>query len=131
MSTAQAAPDSPLVALRGRQGAALIGATVLSSMRAFFNAAVVNVAVPAISSVMVALVPLLLGVADGDLASAPGDGYQRAMLVMSGLAVAAAAVAALSVSDSPATPPRFPLPPQVHSSAVPVRDPALVRSRAS
>src|SRR5687767_6229859 len=43
------AEDPAHVALRSRAGAALIGATVLASAIAFLDAAVVNVAVPAIT----------------------------------------------------------------------------------
>ncbi|MGY1670492.1 MFS transporter [Geodermatophilus sp. SYSU D00710] len=58
---------------------------------------------------LVALVPVLVGTGDGELGPALADGYRPAMLVMTGLALAAAAVTALFVSDRP-TPAPMPAP---------------------
>ncbi|WP_456556751.1 DHA2 family efflux MFS transporter permease subunit [Blastococcus sp. SYSU D00922] len=69
---------------------------------------------------MVALVPVLVGVGDGELGPALADGFRPAMLVMVGLALAAAAVTALFVSDRPTAAPPMPPQPLLHSCALPV-----------
>ncbi|WP_116451607.1 MFS transporter [Blastococcus litoris] len=74
---------------------------------------------------LVALVPVLVGVGSGELGPALADGYRPAMLVMCGLTLAAAAVTAVFVSDRPAPLPPMPVPPRVHSCALPVDGPTL------
>jgi predicted MFS family arabinose efflux permease len=69
---------------------------------------------------LVALVPVLVGVGSGDLGPALADGYRPAMLVMFGLALAAAVVTASFVSDRPAPAPLVLPPPRIHSCALPV-----------
>jgi EmrB/QacA subfamily drug resistance transporter len=74
----------------------------------------------------VALVPLLVGVGADELGPALADGYRPAMLVMSGLSLAAAVVSAVFVSDHAGTPDQIRTPPQmlpqplIHSCALPV-----------
>ncbi len=70
------------------------------------EASAVNDAAARIGALLlVALVPVLVGVGDGELGPALADGYRPAMLVMTGLALAAAVVTALFVTDRPAPPP--------------------------
>jgi len=71
---------------------------------------------------LVALVPVLVGVGSDELGPALADGYQPAMLVMFGLTLAAAAVTALFVSDRPAPTPLVLPSPRIHSCALPVDD---------
>jgi EmrB/QacA subfamily drug resistance transporter len=69
---------------------------------------------------LVALVPVLVGVGSGELGPALADGYQPAMLVMCALTLAAVVVTALFVSDRPAGElPPIPVPPRFHSCALP------------
>ena len=73
---------------------------------------------------LVALVPALIGVAaDVDLGQALAGGYRPAMLVLAGLAAAAALVAAVYVSDRSTITPPTPPPPAVHGCALPVGQP--------
>jgi len=74
---------------------------------------------------LVALVPVLVGVGTGDLGPALADGYRPAMLVMAGLALAAAVVTALFVSDRPVEAPPVLPSPRLHSCALPTGTRAL------
>ncbi|TQS41905.1 DHA2 family efflux MFS transporter permease subunit [Cryptosporangium phraense] len=69
----------------------------------------------------VAAVPILAGATGGDgLATALGSGYRPAMLVLAGVAVAAALVTALFVSDArPASPVPAVVPPGPHHGCAP------------
>ncbi len=69
---------------------------------------------------MVALVPVLVGVGRGELGPALVDGFRPAMLALGCLALAGAVVAGLFVTDGTTGGPRMPVPPQVHAGAVPV-----------
>ncbi len=96
------------------------------------EASAVNDAASRIGALLlVALVPVLIGVGGGDLGPALADGYQPAMLVMSGLTLAAAVVAALFVSDRPTQAPLMPSAPPIHSCALPVKERALTGTARS
>ena len=71
---------------------------------------------------LVALVPVLVGVGSDDLGAALADGYRPAMLVMCGLTLAAAVLTALFVSDRPAGPLPVLPPPRIHGCALPLDD---------
>jgi len=75
---------------------------------------------------LVALVPLLVGVGSGELGPALADGFGPAMLVMCGLAVAAAAVTWFFVSDRPTSAPVRAPAPGIHSCPLPVGQAAPV-----
>ncbi|HYO36298.1 MAG TPA: MFS transporter [Geodermatophilus sp.] len=99
------------------------------------EASAVNDAAARIGALLlVALVPVLVGVGGGELGPALADGYRPAMLVMTGLALAAAVVTALFVSDRPTAPPGpAPVPrvlphPMVDVCAVPDRGRPLATS---
>jgi EmrB/QacA subfamily drug resistance transporter len=77
---------------------------------------------------LVALVPALVGVGDGDLGEALAGGFRPAMLVMAGISVAAALVTGLFVSDRPIDAPPMSPEPRIHSCALPSREPALTSS---
>jgi EmrB/QacA subfamily drug resistance transporter len=72
---------------------------------------------------LVALVPVLIGAGAQDLGPSLAEGYRPALLVMSGLAGAAALVTGLFVVDHPAATPRVVPPPGVHACALPVGGP--------
>jgi hypothetical protein len=97
------------------------------------EASAVNDAAARIGALLlVALVPVLVGVGTGELGPALADGYRPAMLVMTGLALAAAVVTALFVSDRPAgmplrTPPQMPPHPGLRGCALPAGQASLVR----
>ena len=75
-------------------------------------------------AVMVALVPLLIGVdPDLGLAAALRDGYQRAMIVLAVLAVAAAVARALFVRNGRTAPSRFAPPAPHHGCSLPDAQP--------
>jgi hypothetical protein len=80
---------------------------------------------------MVALVPVLVGVGAGELGPALADGFRPAMLVMFSLAVAAAVVTALFVSDRPTVAPPTPPQPLIHSCALAVGERALAGTARS
>ena len=71
--------------------------------------------------VVIALVPALIGATGGrSIGQALAHGYQPAMLVMTGLCVAAALVTGLFVSDSRPAAPTPPSSPRIHSSLLPI-----------
>ena len=71
--------------------------------------------------VVIALVPALIGATGGrSIGQALAHGYQPAMLVMTGLCVAAALVTGLFVSDSRPAAPTPPSSPRIHSSPLPI-----------
>ncbi len=86
------------------------------------EASAVNDAAARIGALLlVALVPVLVGIGDGELGPALADGYRPAMLVVTGLGLAAAVVTALFVADRPATAPMpAPAPMPVPSTVPPV-----------
>ena len=88
--------DDPLVELRSRAGTALIAATVLASLVAFFDASVVNVAVPAIGRDLAASVTGVQWVVTGYLLTAAAllllagaliDHFGRRKILVAGLLV--------------------------------------------
>jgi hypothetical protein len=90
------------------------------------EAAAVNDAASRVGGLLlVGLVPALVGAGADDLGAALGHGYRPAMLVMTGLAVAAALVTALFVSDRPAGVLRMLPAPGVHGCALPAGAPTL------
>jgi MFS family permease len=96
------------------------------------EASAVNDAASRIGALLlVALVPVLVGVGTGDLGAALADGYRPAMLVMFGLTLAAALVTALFVSDRPAPAPVLPPQPGIHSCPLPVGERARIPARSS
>jgi EmrB/QacA subfamily drug resistance transporter len=71
-------------------------------------------------AVMTALVPVLIGVRAGDgLAGTLASGYRPAMIVLAGLALAAAAVSAVYVRDTRVAGPSFAPPAPFHGCALP------------
>ncbi|WP_216870311.1 DHA2 family efflux MFS transporter permease subunit [Modestobacter excelsi] len=95
------------------------------------EAAAVNDAASRVGGVLlVALVPVLIGVGDQDLGDALAGGYRSAMLVMAGLAAAAAVVTGVFVSDHLATVPKVLPSPRVHGCAVPAEGPVPDRAGA-
>jgi hypothetical protein len=71
-------------------------------------------------AVMIALVPVLIGVQAGrSLAEAGIQGYRPAMLVLSGLCVLAAVISGIFVRSSRTAPPRFAPPAPYHGCALP------------
>ena len=86
------------------------------------EAAAINDAAARVGAVVaVALVPALIGATGGrTLARALGDGYQPAMLVITGICVAAAVITALFVSDDRARAPRLAPPAPLHGCAPPI-----------
>jgi EmrB/QacA subfamily drug resistance transporter len=96
-------------------GAALLVAPLTAAVLAAVSdedlgeASAVNDAASRVGGVvLVALVPALLGAGGRGFGPALADGYRPALLVMAGLAVAAALVTALFVSDRRAPAPRVP-----------------------
>jgi predicted MFS family arabinose efflux permease len=74
-------------------------------------------------AIMIALVPLLIGVNAGrGLAAALMDGYQPAMIVLAGLAVLAAVVTVVFVRDGRTAPSRFAPPAPYHGCSLPHTD---------
>jgi EmrB/QacA subfamily drug resistance transporter len=81
-------------------------------------------------AVMVAVVPVLIGANAGrGLESALVDGYRPAMIVMAGLAVAAAVVTALFVRDGRTAPARFAPPAPYHGCTLPDSSSRFTASR--
>jgi EmrB/QacA subfamily drug resistance transporter len=74
--------------------------------------------------VVIAVVPVLLGVGSGGLGAALAHGYRPAMLVMAGLSLASALVTAAFVSDRGAVLPPVSPAPRLHSCALPDRRPS-------
>jgi EmrB/QacA subfamily drug resistance transporter len=71
-------------------------------------------------AVMIALVPALIGVQAGrSLADGLMHGYQRSMVILSGLCVVAAVISGIFVRSSRTSPPRFAPPAPYHGCAVP------------
>jgi EmrB/QacA subfamily drug resistance transporter len=76
-------------------------------------------------AVMIALVPLIVGVHAGrGLAEAIGDGFGPAMIILAGVCVLAAVITAIFVQDGRRVPSRFPLPAPYHGCALPDTGPA-------
>src|SRR4051794_19039374 len=70
-------------------------------------------------AIMIALVPLLIGVRPGGgVGEALGDGSRPAMVVLTGLSVVAAVISAVFVQDCRSAPPRFAPPAPYHGCAL-------------
>jgi EmrB/QacA subfamily drug resistance transporter len=77
-------------------------------------------------AVMIALVPVLIGVRAGDgLAGTLVSGYRPAMIVLAGLALAAAVVSAVYVRDTRVAGPSFAPPAPFHGCALPDPGPGV------
>jgi MFS family permease len=115
-------------------------ASVLAAVRDddLGEATAVNDAASRVGALLiVALVPVLVGVGADQLGPALAHGYRPAMLVMFGLSVAAAIVSAVFVSDHAGTPDQIETSPQIfpqpviHSCALPVGQRTLTSSPRS
>jgi MFS family permease len=93
------------------------------------EASAINDAASRIGGVLViAIVPAVIGATGGStLAHALSDGFQPAMLVMSGLCIAAATVTGVFVSDERRGGPRLAPHPRNHACAAPVASRAAIR----